>query len=84
MHVKKRTLSPDWVPEHASVLSRCIQALETVFYLGCQRLAYTRRFRSLDGGIDKDSLYFAMVLLATLMPCSASIAVILLSLKGLR
>ena len=46
-------------------------------------LAYSRRLRWFDGGMDNDSRYFAIVLLATIMPCSVSKSAILLSLNGL-
>lgn len=43
---------------------------------------YINRLRSFDGGIDIASRYFAMVRLATLMPCSSRMVAILLSLSG--
>ena len=49
-----------------------------------EKRLYTSRFRSFDGGIKSDSRYFAMVRLATWIPCSSNSAVILLSLRGLR
>jgi hypothetical protein len=44
----------------------------------------TNCLRSLEGGIDRDSRYFATVRLATLIFFSFSSAAILLSLNGLR
>ena len=41
------------------------------------------RFLSLDGGIESDSRYFAIVRRATLIPFASKICVILLSLRGL-
>jgi hypothetical protein len=38
--------------------------------------------RSLDGGIERDSRYFATVRLATVMFCFCNITAILLSLNG--
>ena len=46
--------------------------------------AQVSRLRSLEGGMFMPSLYLAIVLRATLIPCNSSMSVSLLSLKGLR